>query len=519
MSHRLPVPHADELAALADHDDAAVRRRARLVRVALAEGPTLAANALGVSRRTASTWLRRYRTDGAAALRLPAERSRNTDAARRAVLTAPLWMPTSKWSSRSVAERVGVSQSFVARTWHDAQSGAQNIPELRDLVDRCRPTLLGVLVTRERAVLVLALTPTRAGPQQAHASRRTQRAVRTLLAADLVRPGITDRPDPAVEEEFWAHAATAAGGTRLLALASCATKAPLPVAVGRECASPAEWQALLRFFARCVESHVRGPALELEAELRVWHRDDRRHAFAWIARAGGSAVVSTRPAPGQPLRRHRGLADEIVSVIRRHVVEGKLAGGDRVTESFLAGRLRTSRAQVRSALRRLEQDGLLTVTSGRAAVVPIMTPADVIETYAARRALGAIMVRAAVRWRPEGRLAVLRTLEALEASLAENDVEAANQGDLDFQNTLAEASGLVRIGPMLRLLAEQLRMFVAVMGLGYAYPAELIVDQDRAIFTAIDSGNGDLAVERWRAKLDEAQIYMFDRMAEADHLR
>ena len=76
-----------------------------------------------------------------------------------------------------------------------------------------------------------------------------------------------------------------------------------------------------------------------------------------------------------------------------------------MTESFLAGRLRTSRGQVRSALRQLERDGLLTATSGRAAVVPIMTAADVIELYAARRALGAIVVRAATRWRPEGRLA------------------------------------------------------------------------------------------------------------------
>jgi DNA-binding GntR family transcriptional regulator len=157
------------------------------------------------------------------------------------------------------------------------------------------------------------------------------------------------------------------------------------------------------------------------------------------------------------LRQHRGLANGIVVVIRQHVVEGKLAGGDRVTESFLARRLRTSRAQIRSALRQLEQDGLLTVTSGRAAVVPIMTSADVVETYAARRALGSIVVRAAIRWRPEGRLAVLRTPEALEVCLAQNDVETANQGDLDFQNTLAEASGLTRIGPMLRLLSEQLR--------------------------------------------------------------
>jgi hypothetical protein len=57
------------------------------------------------------------------------------------------------------------------------------------------------------------------------------------------------------------------------------------------------------------------------------------------------------------------------------------------------------------------------------------------------------------------------------------------------------------------------------MGMRYAYPVKLIVDRDREIFAAIDDGNGDLAVERWRVKLDEAQVYRFDRMAEAGILQ
>jgi hypothetical protein len=40
---------------------------------------------------------------------------------RRRILMAPLWMPTTEWSSRSIAAAVGVSQSAVARTWQSAR--------------------------------------------------------------------------------------------------------------------------------------------------------------------------------------------------------------------------------------------------------------------------------------------------------------------------------------------------------------------------------------------------------------
>jgi len=194
------------------------------------------------------------------------------------------------------------------------------------------------------------------------------------------------------------------------------------------------------------------------------------------------------------------------------VVDGRLAAGDRVTERHLAGRLHTTRGRVRAALRLLERDGLLTVSSGRAAVVPIPTVADVVETYAARRALGAIMVRAAGRWTPGGRALVTGTLEALEQCAASGDLHRTSQADIDFQDALAEASGLARIGPMLHLLAEQLRMFIAVLGVNYAFPIDAILDRDRRIFAAIDAADEQAAVEQWRAKIDDAAAYMLEQL-------
>lgn len=128
------------------------------------------------------------------------------------------------------------------------------------------------------------------------------------------------------------------------------------------------------------------------------------------------------------------------------------------------------------------------------------------------RALGALMVRAATRWTPEARRPVAEAMAEIERLAANNDNALCNQADMNFQHTLAGASGLTRIGPMLQLLGQQVRMFIAVVGITYAFPIEPIVTRDRAILAAIDEGNDELVAQRWREKIDEALAYMLEQV-------
>jgi DNA-binding transcriptional regulator YhcF (GntR family) len=179
--------------------------------------------------------------------------------------------------------------------------------------------------------------------------------------------------------------------------------------VGKVCRDALEWRSLTTFFAERGASPSLHLPHEIETELRKWYRDPHS-AFIWgvrrtaVPRTTAAAPGWARGLTARSTPRHvgpeRALADEIVRTIRQGVVDAHLTAGDRVTERHLAGRPHTTRGQIRSALRLLERDGLLTITSGRAAVVPIPTVADVVETYAARRALDAIMIRAASRWTP-----------------------------------------------------------------------------------------------------------------------
>ncbi|CCG02566.1 FCD domain-containing protein [Blastococcus saxobsidens] len=496
--------------------DEAVRLRARLVRDVLSLGPTRAAREHGVTRQTAAKWAQRYRTGGAAQLSRPAHRRRSTQELRRAALTAPLWMPTTKWSSRSIAEALGVSQSFVARAWEEMRSGTPLGDDLTAAMIGRQPAILGLLVTSEAAVVAFQLTPVTRQETPDPPTRgdpAVHRSLRTLLAADLVRPELPATP-AAAPRAFWEEVRNAADpDATVMALASDAAPVPAEVSVGGVCRDAHEWLSLFPFLLD------RGPllspaaALQLEAGLRTWARTPR-HAFTWVrppTPAGSSRGPAMRAAV-RHLGPERALADEVVLTIRQGIAEGRLAGGDRVTERYLSGRLRTTRAQVRTAMRLLERDGLLTITTGHAAVVPVLTTNDVVETYAARRALGALVIRAAVRWSPQKRQSVAESLDALERCAVTGNVHRTGDADIAFQDALAHASGLVRIAPMLEVLADHLRMFIAVMGLDYAYPIDAMVRDDRALFEAIDSGDADAAVHRWRIKIDDAAAYMLGQL-------
>jgi transposase len=99
--------------------------RARIILACAEAGTTngAVARALGVSRQTVATWRRRFaeRPDGLLDEPRPGASRRITDAQiERAVVTTLESTPANAthWSTRSLAQAVGLSQSAVVRIWH-----------------------------------------------------------------------------------------------------------------------------------------------------------------------------------------------------------------------------------------------------------------------------------------------------------------------------------------------------------------------------------------------------------------
>ena len=80
-------------------------------------------------------------------------------------------------------------------------------------------------------------------------------------------------------------------------------------------------------------------------------------------------------------RRHRSLADEVVTYVRDLILAGSLKPGARIDQDAIAEALDVSRSPVREALVILSREGLVEMTPRRGASVADLTPEDIVDHY------------------------------------------------------------------------------------------------------------------------------------------
>ncbi|RNG28802.1 GntR family transcriptional regulator [Streptomyces botrytidirepellens] len=258
-------------------------------------------------------------------------------------------------------------------------------------------------------------------------------------------------------------------------------------------------------------------------------RDLRDRVRTWLADRSGPLIW----VPGRPERHHLGydsppdtshltamsgadtgipgsprLVDRVAHALREQIASGHFPPGERIKEAPLAARLGLSRGPVRDALRLLAEDGLVESMPHRGTTIPMATAERVMEVYAARAALGAVILRRLATLEPESLHPVGTALADVCRVARHQDHSRIGDADLRFQDAIARAARLRHTSLFFLRLTMQLRMFIAILKLDYADVPGRIERADRAIFCALREHDGGEAVRVWRAKLDIGVRYM-----------
>lgn len=107
------------------------------------------------------------------------------------------------------------------------------------------------------------------------------------------------------------------------------------------------------------------------------------------------------------LSERRTMTDVVYEQLRTAIVELRIPPGEPLREADIAQGLSVSKTPVREALGRLEQDGLVTLSSFRSAVVTAYTARDLTEIYELREVIEVAAARAAAESMSEDGLAAL----------------------------------------------------------------------------------------------------------------
>jgi DNA-binding GntR family transcriptional regulator len=203
-----------------------------------------------------------------------------------------------------------------------------------------------------------------------------------------------------------------------------------------------------------------------------------------------------------------------MNLIRKAILSGRLAPGERLIEDELAQQLQASRTPIREALLRLSTDGLVDMSRNRGATVRLYEPEEIGELYEMRALLEGYAARhAAGRIAKAGFAALEESIERSRAIAGDRDgdIEELGEQNLHFHDTIIS---LAR-SPQLESMIAQVRVLPLVYQV-YAWysPVERdsSVQYHERIVRALRSRDADRADAVMREHVLEARDSLLRHM-------
>ncbi|MCR4268675.1 GntR family transcriptional regulator [Nitratireductor sp. ZSWI3] len=201
------------------------------------------------------------------------------------------------------------------------------------------------------------------------------------------------------------------------------------------------------------------------------------------------------------VRQSASAADLVFEALRKAIVEGDLAEGEHLRQDHIARLFNTSRIPVREALKRLEQDGLVTNERYRGTVVAALSSAEVEEIFEFRALIESEIVRLAVpRLTPEHLAEAQRHLQAFAS---ERDPSLWGEINRNFHYSLYAAADRPYHLQVIRSSLDRVDRYLRAQltltdGIGRARA------EHQAIYDVCAGGNADEAARLTRAHILDA---------------
>jgi DNA-binding GntR family transcriptional regulator len=198
----------------------------------------------------------------------------------------------------------------------------------------------------------------------------------------------------------------------------------------------------------------------------------------------------------------RAHADDGYFRLREAILRGELAPNQRLVEAEMSSAFHMPRAAVRTALVRLEHDGLVERARHRGARVRLVSEQEAVEILQARAALEGLAARqAALKITPAGAAELRGVLERQRAALAQQDLLGASDINAELHAKIVELSGHSTAQRLISTLNSQMVRFQFRTILIPGRPSRSL-EEHLAIVEAVAAGDPDEAEGAMRRHLN-----------------
>ena len=207
--------------------------------------------------------------------------------------------------------------------------------------------------------------------------------------------------------------------------------------------------------------------------------------------------------------RSASLADQVFERLENDIISGVYPRGEILTELKLVEKLGVSRTPIREALRRLEQERLIT-ESGKGSVVLGITEDDLLDIMNIRQRIeGLSSFYATLNMTPEGLKELKHIIDLQEFYLEKNDTEHLRQADDHFHDLISYLSGRTVIKDTLLPLHRKTQRYRKA-SIEKADRIVHMVKEHREIFNAIAAGNAEQAESLTAKHIENAKNNMLE---------
>jgi DNA-binding GntR family transcriptional regulator len=211
------------------------------------------------------------------------------------------------------------------------------------------------------------------------------------------------------------------------------------------------------------------------------------------------------------LSRHQTLEESAYQDIRRAIVDGRLAPGQRIVANAIARAAGISRIPVMQALRRLERDGFVRINPHRDVVVTSLAPGDFRERFLLMAALEALCLREGAGRITPALLARLRALQKeMAAARAGGDAARAVAADSEFHRSLWELGRLPQVIQLLQNVWDRGEYYRVIMHARRGGFARESLAEHEQIVKALEEGD----VDRAARAIEQHRMRAMERLAE-----
>ncbi|WP_309570539.1 GntR family transcriptional regulator [Deinococcus sp.] len=187
--------------------------------------------------------------------------------------------------------------------------------------------------------------------------------------------------------------------------------------------------------------------------------------------------------------------DGVYDHLRRALLDGDLAPGERLGEVELGQQLGVSRTPIREALMRLTQDGLLITEANKGVRVRTVTAAEARDAYVVREELDGLAAALAAQEHTisdaHTLMAALDTLNAAQRDMQGADYREQTRLDLAYHRAVTEAAHNTVLGILARDLEQRVALIKHQTRTYNAHPDTAV--QHAAILHAILDRDADAA--------------------------